>query len=159
VLRHAATFVALKLHFSCRMKRYVHDIVRRLMELTSLEERLATCSQHREERTNIEALIESLRANMPVGVLIAHDRMQARGKQSVAEVRKGVCSGCHLGLGFGNVNRLKAGSLHRCGNCGRFLYLVEEEEEDPEPPAPTTPPKPRREPREESTATPGAKGK
>jgi predicted nucleic acid-binding Zn-ribbon protein len=154
VLRHPVTFGALKLHSSFRVKRYVHDVVQRLMELTSLEERLATCSRHREERTNIEALIESLRAGMPVGVLIAHDRMQARGRQSVAEVRKGVCSGCHLGLGFGNVNRLKAGLLHRCGNCGRFLYLAEEEEEDSEPPAPTTPSKARRKPSEKSTATP-----
>jgi hypothetical protein len=80
--------------------------------------------------------------------------LRARGKRSVAEVRYGVCFGCHLGLAIGNVNALKTGVLRRCGNCGRYLYVVEEEEENESPPAPP-PAKPRRNAREKSTTAQG----
>jgi predicted nucleic acid-binding Zn-ribbon protein len=110
------------------MKSYIHDVVRRLLELHGLEERLAALRRDPDERTNAEALIESLRANLPLGVLIVHDQMRARGKRSVAEVRRGVCSGCHLALGVGNVAELRGGEMRRCGNCGRYVYLVAEDE-------------------------------
>jgi predicted nucleic acid-binding Zn-ribbon protein len=110
------------------MKSYIHDVVRRLLELHGLEERLGALGRDPNERTNTEALIESLRANLPMGVLMVHDQMRARKKRSVAEVRRGVCSGCHLALGVGNVAALRAGELHRCGNCGRYVYVVEEDE-------------------------------
>jgi hypothetical protein len=108
------------------MKRYIHDIVHRLLELHGLEERLETLKHDPGERLNAEGLIESLRANLPTGVLILHDQMHAKGKRSVAEVRHGVCSGCHLMLGVGNVAAIRAKDLRRCGNCGRYVYLVEE---------------------------------
>lgn len=117
------------------MKSYIHDIVRRLLELHGLEERLAVLRRDPDERTNAEALIESMRGNLPVGVLIAHDQMRAKGKRSVAEVRRGFCSGCHLALGVGNVAALRAGDLRQCGNCGRLVYLVDEDEAEGSTPA------------------------
>jgi hypothetical protein len=113
--------------FTPSMKSYTHDIVQRLLELHALEDRLAALSGDK-QRINAESLIKSLRAKLPVGVLLLHDKMRARGKRSVAGVRRGVCSGCHLALGFGNVAAVRAGELRRCGNCGRYVYLVEEEE-------------------------------
>jgi predicted nucleic acid-binding Zn-ribbon protein len=110
------------------MKSYIHDIVRRLLELHGLEERLAALRRNPDERTNAEALIESLRANLPTGVLIVHDQMRARGKRSMAEVRHGVCTGCHLALGIGNVAAVRGGEMRRCGNCGRYVYVVDEDE-------------------------------
>ena len=127
--------VASELRWLQTMKSYIHDIVRRLLELHGLEERLAALRRDPDERANAEALIESLRANLPMGVLIVHDQMRARGKRSVAEVRRGVCSGCHLALGFGNVAALRGGDMRRCGNCGRYVYLVDEVEADLAPPA------------------------
>jgi predicted nucleic acid-binding Zn-ribbon protein len=109
------------------MKSYTHDIVQRLLELHALEDRLAAPSGDA-ERINAEALIKSLRAKLPVGVLILHDKMRARGKRSVAGVRRGVCSGCHLALGVGNVAAVRARELRRCGNCGRYVYVMEEDE-------------------------------
>jgi predicted nucleic acid-binding Zn-ribbon protein len=122
------------------MRSYIHDVVRRLLELQGLEERLAALRRDPDERTNTEALIESLRSNLPVGVLIVHDQMRTKGKRSVAEIRHGVCYGCHLALGIGNVAALRGGELRRCGNCGRYVYLVDENEADPALPA-----KPKRE--------------
>jgi hypothetical protein len=150
-LRSVSNFVASKMQFDRSMKSYIHDAVRRLLELHALEERLATFKRSRKNTSDVKALIDSLRANISLPVLIDHDRLRARSKRSVVEVRRGVCSGCHLGLAIGNVNALKAGTLRRCGNCGRYLYVVEEEENE-SPPAPT-PAKPRRNAHDKSTAT------
>lgn len=114
------------------MKNFVHEVVARLLELHSFEERLGVFRQNQEKRVDTQALIGSLRANLPVGILTVHDRMRAKGKKTVAEVRNGVCAGCHLELATGNVAALQRGDLRRCGNCGRYLYLVEEEQAEAE---------------------------
>jgi predicted nucleic acid-binding Zn-ribbon protein len=111
------------------MKTVVHDIVRRLLELQALEERREEFKRNREKRAEVQALIESLRANLPAAMLISHDRMCNKDKASVAEVRRGICTGCHLALAVGNVALLRRGEMRQCGNCGRFLYLVEDEQE------------------------------
>ncbi|MBE0544555.1 MAG: hypothetical protein IH623_24720 [Verrucomicrobia bacterium] len=133
------------------MKSHTHDLVSRLLELHVLEERLAAALRNQNERTKVEALLASLRASLPVGVLTVHDQMKTRGKRSVAEVRHGVCSGCHLELAIGNVNEVKAGILRRCGNCGRFLLAVEEAASN-ESPLAQVPTKPRRKAGEKSVA-------
>jgi predicted nucleic acid-binding Zn-ribbon protein len=120
----------LKLQSTPSLKNFIHDNVRRLLELHGLEERLAALKRDPDERANAEALIESLRANLPMGVLMVHDQMRSREKRSVAEVRHGVCAGCHLALGVGNVAALRTGEMRRCGNCGRFVYVVEADEAD-----------------------------
>jgi hypothetical protein len=50
-------------------------------------------------------------------------------------VRHGVCAGCHLALGVGNVAALRTGEMRRCGNCGRYVYVVEDYETDAALPA------------------------
>ena len=114
------------------MRSQVHDIVSRLLELLALEERLEGSARSREKACDVSALIGSLRANIPLSALLGHDRMRDKGKRSVAEVRHGVCTGCHLAIALGNVAALRRGDLRRCGNCGRFLYLVEEAEKEVE---------------------------
>jgi predicted nucleic acid-binding Zn-ribbon protein len=116
------------------MKNFVPEIVVRLLELHSLEERLEVFRRNHEKNASTRALIESLRASLPMGILITHDRFRATGKKSVAEVRQGVCACCHLGLAVGNVAALRQGDPQRCGNCGRYLYLVEEESAETQAP-------------------------
>ena len=111
------------------MKNCIHETVSRLLELESLEERLRGFKRSREDTSDVDALIDSLRANIPLAVLVVHDRMRDRGRRSLAEVRHGVCSGCHLALAIGNVHELMTGALRRCGNCGRYLYVVDDEGE------------------------------
>jgi len=95
---------------------------------------MSALPQDKDERTNVEALIESLRSNLPVSASLAHDRFRAVGKRSVAEVRHGVCTGCHMALPVGMVAALRRSEgLCRCENCGRFIYLVEEEASDRQP--------------------------
>jgi len=116
------------------MKSYIGDTVRRLLELHSLEERLSVLRQDKEESLDAQALIESLRCNLPVGVLICHDCFRAAGKRSVVEVRHGVCAGCHTVVPTETVTEMKHGDgLDSCGRCGRYIYLMEEEESDRQP--------------------------
>ena len=75
------------------MKNFVHEVVVRLLELHSLEERLGVFRRNHQKNADTQGLIDSLRANLQVGTLITHDRFRATGKKSVAEVRQGVCAG------------------------------------------------------------------
>jgi|GEM_PF-1149584 predicted nucleic acid-binding Zn-ribbon protein len=110
------------------MKSHIHEVVRRLLELHTLEERLAVLRHDPAEAAKTQAQIESVRADLPMNVLMVHDQMRARGRRSVSEIRRGVCSGCHLALGIGNVAAVRAGELRQCGHCARYVYVVEEEQ-------------------------------
>ncbi len=110
------------------MNDYVADIRQRLVQLNRLEDQLEASRRRRNGCLDDEALIESLRANISPSLLVHHDRLRSRGRQSVAEVRQGVCSGCHMGLPIGTVSAVKRQStLLRCENCSRFIFLAEEE--------------------------------
>jgi uncharacterized protein len=115
------------------------DIRQRLTELNRLEDDGAMVRRSGHSALNSEALMESLRANVPVGVLVQHDRLRSRGRQSIAEVRNGVCSGCHMNLPIGvQAEVQRQSTLLKCGNCGRFIFPVEEEST---PARPTATPK------------------
>src|SRR5947208_3530459 len=90
------------------------------------------------------AEIEALRKKIPAQLLVNFDRALTRGKKSVAMVRSGVCSECHLQITIGVVTSLASNEeIQRCGNCGRYLYLVPGEPLVPAP-APAKPVKTRR---------------
>lgn len=127
-LHRTASTVALKLRFGPPVNSQVNEIIQRLLELAALEERLTTLKRDGETAASVNTLMESLRTNIPLGFLITHDRMRSRGRSCLAEVQHGVCTACHLALAVGNVAAVRHGDLHRCGNCGRYLYIVEEEE-------------------------------
>jgi predicted nucleic acid-binding Zn-ribbon protein len=71
---------------------------------------------------------ERLRSAIPEIILGNIDRLLARGKRGVSVIRQGVCTECHLRLPLGTLLTLARGEdLQLCGNCGRYLYLPEEE--------------------------------
>lgn len=110
------------------MNDYVADMRQRLVQLNRLEEQVQNCRKWNDGSPSDEAIIESLRANISLSVLLHHDRLRARGRQSVAEVKHGVCSGCHMGLPVGTVAALKhQNELLKCNHCGRYIFLAEEE--------------------------------
>jgi predicted nucleic acid-binding Zn-ribbon protein len=52
----------------------------------------------------------------------------APATKPVSIVRNGVCSECHLQIAVGILGSLAFGQgVQQCGNCGRFLYLPEDE--------------------------------
>jgi predicted nucleic acid-binding Zn-ribbon protein len=115
---------------------YVADARQRLTELNRFEDESAMTRRLGRSALDSEALMESLRANVALNVLLQHDRLRARGRRSVAEVRHGVCSGCHMSLPIGTLAEVKRESaLVKCDYCGRFVFLSEEESAPPPPPA------------------------
>lgn len=112
----------------------IADLRQRLEQLNQLEDDGALAKRTGRSALNSEALMESLRANMPVGVLAHHDRLRARGRRSVAEVRHGVCSGCHMSLPTGLQAAVQREStLLKCETCGRFIFPAEMLVEQPLP--------------------------
>lgn len=107
------------------------DTIKRLIELNRLEDRLEELKASHEKTSDVTALMESLRANISVTVLLNHDRLRARGRWSVAEVRNGVCCGCHMAMATGNLHELRhRQQLQKCESCGRYSYLFEESGSD-----------------------------
>lgn len=103
--------------------------LQKLEQLNRLEDESAATRRSGRPALDREALIESLRGNIPPNVLLQHDRLRARGRRSVAEARNGVCSGCHMNLPSGAMLEVKRkSSLVKCDYCCRFLFLAEEEE-------------------------------
>ena|SRR5437879_644687 len=68
------------------------------------------------------------REKVPVSILGHFNRLIAKGKKGVALVRNGVCSECHLRISSGTLAGLASREdIHLCENCGRYLYMVEQE--------------------------------
>lgn len=111
------------------------DLRQKLEQLNRLEDDGSMTRRSGRSALDSEALMESLRANMPLNALLQHDRLRARGRRSVAEVKNGVCSGCHMSLPSGTLSEVKRESvLVKCDHCGRFAFLAEEKS-TPTPPA------------------------
>lgn len=84
--------------------------------------------QKRNPTSAQKAESQALRANVPAGVLEKFEQLLGRGKKPVAIVRSGVCGECHLRLSSGTLASLAyTTEIHYCDNCGRFLYLPEDE--------------------------------
>ncbi len=66
-----------------------------------------------------------LRQQIPAELLDIYERFRARDRKAVAVVRNNVCGECHLRIPVGTLVHLMHGEVHRCGNCGRLLYLPE----------------------------------
>ena len=111
------------------------DLRQRLEQLNELEDEHAQARKSGRSALNSEALPESLRANIPLGVVSHHERLRACGCRSDAEVRYGVCSECHMALPTGLLAEVQREStLLKCENCGRFIFAAKEvvESESPE---------------------------
>ena len=71
---------------------------------------------------------ENLRGQVPAPILAHFDRLVSRGKKGVAITRHGACGECHLRLPSGTLAALAyTNDVHLCDNCGRYLYLPENE--------------------------------
>ena len=82
--------------------------------------------------------ILKMRAKVPAPILVHFDRVIARGKKGGAVARNDACSQCHFRLPSGTMAALaRTSEVHICANCGRYLYLAEDE-----PPGLTDPPAP-----------------
>ena len=80
----------------------------------------------------IESEAALLRGQIPLPILVHHDRLRVRGKKGLVPVRNQVCTGCHMSVPIGAITVLMRGDdVQLCENCGRYLYW-------PEPASPAT---------------------
>jgi predicted nucleic acid-binding Zn-ribbon protein len=72
--------------------------------------------------------IAELRVSLPAPVLAHIDRLLAHGRKGVAEVRHGVCGGCHLRLPASlSAPGLEHDDLQLCESCGAYLHFIAED--------------------------------
>ena len=70
----------------------------------------------------------AMRKQIPAEILARFDKFIGRGKKGIALVQNGVCRGCQIQVPVGVINTLMDGAaMPHCGNCGRFLYLLDED--------------------------------
>jgi len=69
-----------------------------------------------------------LREQIPAHIMVRFDKFLLRGKKGVALVQNGVCKGCQIQLPLNVINSLIQGlDASICGNCGRYLFLSDDE--------------------------------
>ena len=72
--------------------------------------------------------IDELRKLVPPPVLTHFDRLVTRGRNSVALVRHGVCSECHIRVPVGTLASLiTPHDVYLCDSCSCYLLLPSEE--------------------------------
>jgi len=105
------------------------NILQTLRKVVQFDAELRKLSTDTEEYREMRDKIEFLRAPLPTSILIHYDGRKARGKLSIATVRRGVCGACHLSIPTSRLADLrhKRGELNVCDNCGVFIYLSEDE--------------------------------
>jgi predicted nucleic acid-binding Zn-ribbon protein len=75
-----------------------------------------------------EKRIQRFREKIPNQILGHYDRLMARGKKGLAAVRNQVCTGCHMRVPIGTITTIMHGTdIQLCENCGRYLYLPQDE--------------------------------
>lgn len=81
------------------------------------------------EKEKDPAMVSQLRNQIPAQILGHYDRLVARGKKGVADVRRQSCTACHMSVPLGAVLTLRRGDdIVLCENCGRYLHLDESTE-------------------------------
>lgn len=98
------------------------NIMKSLFALQTLE------LQSESNQSNREDAMEAIRKTIPNPILAHYDQLLTRGKKGVAVVRNGVCTECHLCVARGTLADLaNRTDIQVCGNCGRYLFLPENE--------------------------------
>ena len=95
----------------------------RLQELHRIERRPNDVTVERQQRA------AELRAQIPPPVLAHYNRLVVNRVKPIAEVRHGVCGGCHLKLASWVRQAAASDDLHLCENCGAYLVFPSAEPE------------------------------
>lgn len=118
---HPADFFTAR-HATCNEASKMKNLTENLMALQNLLDKSVGAVP------NLDQRMEALRAQIPDSLLNTFDRFAAREKKAVSIVHRGVCSECHISIAVGILGSLAFGQgVQQCGNCGRFLYLPENE--------------------------------
>jgi uncharacterized protein len=91
-------------------------------------------AQLQEERAKLETQRQGLRKGLPAALLKRYEFInQRRNGGAIAEVRHGVCSGCHMNiLPQQFIDLMKGEEILQCPHCQRILYWLGDEEAEEE---------------------------
>jgi len=74
------------------------------------------------------ATLQKLRETVPAPMLAHYLRLLGIGRNSVALVRRGICSECHIRIPVSTIGSLmKPTDIQVCESCGCYLLLPEDE--------------------------------
>ncbi len=107
-------------------RRRLREKNRHLTELIQLQK---MTGQLESEAARVPRKIRELRAAMPPELLRAFDRAMDHGRAPVARITEtGACGSCHLRLPSGVAPSflIESEQIHKCPNCGCFLYSSQE---------------------------------
>ncbi len=90
----------------------------------------ARVAQLREERAKLEGQRQGLREGLPAALLKRYEFInQRKNGGAIAEVRQGVCTGCHMNiLPQQFIDLQKGEEILQCPHCQRILYWLGDEE-------------------------------
>ncbi len=92
-----------------------HD--RQQLLTTDIEQLKTTLSHLEQQRQLILTEIDSQIINL-------YQELKRQKGTAVAKVDQGMCHGCRISLPTSELQRVRGGSLVRCGSCGRILFLA-----------------------------------
>ena len=93
------------------------------LELVLEESRIVHHLQPLEALVLLEQRVKDMRSAVPNPLLQRYDRLRRNGL-GVAREEGGNCSGCHLHVPQGDLNRMRRAMMPWvCPNCARFLLL------------------------------------
>ena len=76
--------------------------------------------------TSLESTRVDLESQLRISILSEYNRVRQRYGRIVAPVINGICYGCFVKIPSAiDASENRNDSLHRCENCGMFLYWVE----------------------------------
>lgn len=112
------------------------DAASRSLKQVEGEQRTVEQGHVREAQTLREKLLEvqklvaeregergQLVVKLPADVRAKYTRVRDSSGSGTAQVANRSCARCHRDVPYETVNRISAGELHHCGNCGRLLVL------------------------------------
>jgi predicted nucleic acid-binding Zn-ribbon protein len=113
------------------------DSASRSVKQVEGEQRTVEQSHQRESQVLREKLVEvqkllaeregergQLVGKLPADVRAKYTRVKDGTGSGTAQVAGRSCSRCHRDVPYETINRLGAGELHHCGNCGRLLVIA-----------------------------------
>lgn len=99
------------------------DLLLELQELEFVLSEAKIVHGGEEKSAAVITKVENLRRQIDAETLARYDRLYKQG-MAVVQVRNNICSGCHMAIPQGDLNRMRNSTTEPlCPHCGRFIKI------------------------------------